>query len=116
MKRRKLLVQEEEGRGGGVAGEVEEEGQLEGVEERGGCPSHDPSESSSDNNSDTSGSNSGSETSMIREDYQCSICGEEGGNWIGCDLCDKWYHLTCVNVDVTDDIKNKDWYCPDCQT
>ena len=53
---------------------------------------------------------------MIREDYQCSICGEEGGNWIGCDLCDKWYHLTCVNVDVTDDIKNKDWYCPDCQT
>ena len=31
-----------------------------------------------------------------QDDYQCSICGNSGGNWVCCDTCDHWFHLKCV--------------------
>ena len=49
---------------------------------------------------------------MSDDNYECSICGETGGSWVGYDSCDKWYHLHCVNV--TDAIATVDWLCPDC--
>ena len=37
--------------------------------------------------------------------YYCGVCGdvyedetEESEQWIGCDLCDSWYHGHCVDV------------------
>ena len=47
-------------------------------------PTPPPDESSETTDSDSTGSG-----------YQCSICGNTGGRWIGCDL---WFHLKCVGV------------------
>ena len=32
-------------------------------------------------------------------------------NMIGCDGCNKWYHLNCARVD---DVPDGDWYCAEC--
>jgi hypothetical protein len=37
---------------------------------------------------------------------------------IGCDGCDNWYHLKCLNMteeELNKDYKDKEWYCVNCQ-
>ena len=49
---------------------------------------------------------SSSSSSAVSSDYKCSVCGEQGGNWIECESCEKWYHLHCVGIQADIDIKN----------
>jgi hypothetical protein len=34
------------------------------------------------------------------------------GDMIACDVCDKWFHCVCVDIDITE--VPKYWKCPDC--
>lgn len=39
-------------------------------------------------------------------DEKCAICYKgyvEGEDWIQCDLCCKWYHRFCVNLEDSDE-------------
>ena len=29
-------------------------------------------------------------TAVLSSDYECTVCGEPGGNWIECKSCEKW--------------------------
>ena len=34
------------------------------------------------------------------EDWECKACGEDDGvanDFLGCDTCDRWFHIRCVN-------------------
>ena len=34
------------------------------------------------------------------EDWECKACGEDdgvGNDFLGCDTCDRWFHIRCVN-------------------
>ena len=35
-------------------------------------------------------------------------------NWIGCDCCSSWYHISCVNISLTDSKKTQRFQCPLC--
>ncbi|XP_073338779.1 uncharacterized protein [Pagrus major] len=45
----------------------------------------------------------------------CHICGELDGdtNWIGCDMCPRWYHSTCTKKPGRG--KKKTFVCAACQ-
>uniref|UniRef100_A0A804RIA5 PHD finger protein ALFIN-LIKE n=1 Tax=Zea mays TaxID=4577 RepID=A0A804RIA5_MAIZE len=65
------------------------------------------------------------ERQIIKEDggdkdeaFLCGTCGgmysENGVFWIGCDICDKWYHGDCVRITPAE-AKHIDQYgCPAC--
>ena len=35
-------------------------------------------------------------------------------NWIRCDCCSSWYHISCVNISISDSKKNQWFQCPLC--
>ena len=46
-------------------------------------------------------------TPQVRQVYKCGVCQalyleetEEEEVWIGCELCDQWFHSVCVNIDL----------------
>ncbi|XP_077966661.1 uncharacterized protein LOC144420842 [Styela clava] len=42
----------------------------------------------------------------------CSFCGETGeAEWIGCDVCPRWFHAGCYNGDIAE-ILDVLWKCP----
>ncbi|KAL0979939.1 hypothetical protein UPYG_G00191830 [Umbra pygmaea] len=46
----------------------------------------------------------------------CHLCGEKNSgkkvtNWIGCDVCPRWFHCSCVQRSR----KHKNYICPACQ-
>lgn len=49
------------------------------------------------------------------ECIMCAVCNDDDdGRWIQCDTCDKWFHVTCVNLPEDALIENLDWLCPEC--
>ena len=39
------------------------------------------------------------------EDWECKACGEDNGvasDFLGCDTCDRWFHICCVNKSADD--------------
>ena len=35
-------------------------------------------------------------------------------NWIRCDCCSSWYHISCVNISLSDSKKTQWFQCPLC--
>ena len=35
-------------------------------------------------------------------------------NWIRCDCCSSWYHISCVNISLSDSKKTQWFHCPLC--
>ena len=35
-------------------------------------------------------------------------------NWIRCDCCSSWYHISCVNISLSDSMKTQWFQCPLC--
>ena len=35
-------------------------------------------------------------------------------NWIRCDCCSSWYHISCVNISLSDSKKTQRFQCPLC--
>ena len=57
---------------------------------------------------------------MIKN-FPCGLCSDEVGDnddSVQCDLCNKWNHTTCLNIDTEQYKKLKNdplpWYCPNC--
>ncbi|CAH9113132.1 unnamed protein product [Cuscuta europaea] len=54
------------------------------------------------------------------EDESDTICGSCGGNysknefWIGCDLCERWFHGKCVKITPAKAASIKTYKCPYC--
>ena len=47
----------------------------------------------------------------------CPVCRKDDSDnqpWIGCDLCDTWYHWLCVGI-IREPPENQSWYCPRCR-
>ena len=63
-----------------------------------------------------------SDTATIVEDNPCGKCKElvlQDDKGIGCEVCNHWFHIKCVNVTVTKYkffMKESDahWFCPSC--
>ncbi|KAI8540105.1 hypothetical protein RHMOL_Rhmol09G0236300 [Rhododendron molle] len=51
-----------------------------------------------------------------------TLCGSCGGNysadefWIGCDICEKWFHGKCVKITPAKAENIKQYKCPSCST
>ncbi|KAM7491918.1 hypothetical protein LguiA_034839 [Lonicera macranthoides] len=51
-----------------------------------------------------------------------TLCGSCGGNysadefWIGCDICERWYHGKCVKITPAKAENIKQYKCPSCST
>jgi len=43
----------------------------------------------------------------------CKKMFEDSDEMIGCDMCDEWYHLTCMGVTVQEAAEDK-WFCNEC--
>ena len=44
-------------------------------------------------------------TESEEEDWECKACGEDNGvtnDVIGCNTCDRWFHIRCVNKSADD--------------
>ena len=44
----------------------------------------------------------------------CEICdksSDEEGEWIQCDKCKDWYHLSCIDIS---EVPRGEWFCPKC--
>ena len=53
------------------------------------------------------------------EDAFCGACGENTGNddfWIGCDVCQKWFHGKCVKITPARAEHIKQYKCPSCSS
>ena len=56
------------------------------------------------------------------ENICCACMGNEGlsegENWIGCNICPRWYHRSCLSEDFEDltenEIEDLDYVCPSC--
>ncbi|KAB5520012.1 hypothetical protein DKX38_024331 [Salix brachista] len=54
------------------------------------------------------------------EDHTETLCGSCGGNynadefWIGCDVCERWYHGKCVKITPAKADSIKQYKCPSC--
>ena len=49
--------------------------------------------------------------------YLCGTCGGRYSNeefWIGCDICEKWYHGDCVRITPAKADYIKQYKCPAC--
>jgi hypothetical protein len=56
------------------------------------------------------------------EEHGETLCGSCGGNyssdefWIGCDICERWYHGKCVKITPAKADSIKHYKCPSCAT
>ncbi|GJN27497.1 hypothetical protein PR202_gb15526 [Eleusine coracana subsp. coracana] len=53
------------------------------------------------------------------EDYLCGVCEGRYANgefWIGCDVCEKWFHGECVRITAAKAEYIKQYKCPSCST
>jgi hypothetical protein len=54
------------------------------------------------------------------EEHGDTFCGSCGGSytadefWIGCDICEKWYHGKCVKITPARAEHIKQYKCPSC--
>lgn len=51
------------------------------------------------------------------EETLCGSCGTNGNEdefWIGCDICEKWYHGKCVKITPAKAQSIKEYRCPSC--
>ncbi|XP_011006562.1 PREDICTED: PHD finger protein ALFIN-LIKE 1-like [Populus euphratica] len=54
------------------------------------------------------------------DDHTETLCGSCGGNynadefWIGCDVCERWYHGKCVKITPAKADSIKQYKCPSC--
>ena len=50
------------------------------------------------------------------KDCPCKDCLKPSGltNWIRCGCCSRWYHISCVNVSLSDSKKTQWFQCPLC--
>ncbi|OIT35906.1 phd finger protein alfin-like 1 [Nicotiana attenuata] len=54
------------------------------------------------------------------EEHGETLCGSCGGNysadefWIGCDICERWYHGKCVKITPAKAESIKQYKCPSC--
>jgi ferredoxin len=54
------------------------------------------------------------------DEHGDTYCGSCGGNytadefWIGCDICEKWYHGKCVKITPARAEHIKQYKCPSC--
>ncbi|XP_042355986.1 transcription factor 19-like [Plectropomus leopardus] len=62
------------------------------------------------------------EASVFDDQDCCAMCdtfkppgqGTAIVQWIQCDNCDRWFHGSCLSMDI-EDAKDKTWKCPLCQ-
>lgn len=52
--------------------------------------------------------------SRVLLNIKCLKCSKVVRNRIRCDLCDRWNHFRCVNIDIPSD--NEEWKCPMCMS
>lgn len=56
------------------------------------------------------------------DEHGDTLCGSCGGNynadefWIGCDICERWYHGKCVRITPAKAENIKQYKCPSCST
>nr|POE51102.1 phd finger protein alfin-like 1 [Quercus suber] len=56
------------------------------------------------------------------DEHSETLCGSCGGNysadefWIGCDICERWYHGKCVKITPAKAETIKQYKCPTCST
>jgi ferredoxin len=54
------------------------------------------------------------------DEHSETLCGSCGGNynadefWIGCDICERWYHGKCVKITPAKAESIKQYKCPQC--
>ena len=49
----------------------------------------------------------------VSDDGTCELCGTDNpGKWISCDICELWYHTSCVGL--LDYVDSVEWKCPTC--
>ncbi|KAL9687856.1 hypothetical protein QQ045_032264 [Rhodiola kirilowii] len=54
------------------------------------------------------------------DEHSETFCGSCGGNynadefWIGCDICERWYHGKCVKITPAKAESIKQYKCPSC--
>jgi hypothetical protein len=54
------------------------------------------------------------------DEHSETLCGTCGGNynadefWIGCDICERWYHGKCVKITPAKAESIKQYKCPSC--
>lgn len=55
------------------------------------------------------------------QECRCPICGGRYDDsvmdeWVGCDSCFEWYHISCMPDDIVTDkmLKRKKWFCTNC--
>ena len=41
---------------------------------------------------------------------------EEEQQWVGCDKCNKWFHVQCAGLQNHDNLEDEDFICADCMT
>jgi len=41
---------------------------------------------------------------------------EDTSTWVKCDECAGWFHIVCVNLPSEELQKDKDWFCPECES
>lgn len=56
------------------------------------------------------------------DEHSETLCGSCGGNysanefWIGCDICERWYHGKCVKITPAKAEYIQQYKCPSCST
>ena len=49
----------------------------------------------------------------VSDDGTCELCGTDNpGKWISCDICELWYHMSCVGL--LEYVDSEEWKCPTC--
>jgi len=55
-------------------------------------------------------------------DNKCAICNKAtGDNWLACEVCNKWFHAKCTNINEDDykvlhDLRTCHWFCETCNS
>jgi hypothetical protein len=53
----------------------------------------------------------------VSDQYFCADCGSRyhaNGFWIGCDICERWFHGKCVKITASEADHINQYKCPDC--
>ncbi|XAR71924.1 hypothetical protein NMG60_11018380 [Bertholletia excelsa] len=91
-------------------------------------PSMDSGSKSKISTKRTSDGQSKSNSKLYEESYEDedehgeTLCGSCGGNysadefWIGCDICERWFHGKCVKITPAKAETIKQYKCPSCST
>lgn len=83
---------------------------------------HDAKSNKSKNNTKKSGEHQSKKQKVAEDDEEddetfCGICGgpySQSEFWIGCDICEKWYHGRCVKITPAKAEHIKQYKCPAC--